>query len=53
MEHVIIAQLPNGYVKLVPEQGYILYNTATSTTYSEAVVSEESTHNFKAIAINS
>ena len=33
-----IEHLPNGYVRITPDKGKQLYNTATGQYYSEAVV---------------
>lgn len=38
MEHIIVTQMKNGYKKLVPEEGYLLFNRYTRQYYSEAVV---------------
>lgn len=38
MEHIIVKTLKNGYKKLTPEDGYILYNKKDRKYYSEAVV---------------
>ena len=37
MEHIKIEELQGGFYKLTPEDGYILYNTVTQRTYSEAI----------------
>lgn len=37
MEHIKIEELQDGFYKLTPEEGYILYNTVTQRTYSEAI----------------
>ena len=38
MEHVIVTELENGMVRLVPETGYRLYCTSTCLYYSQAIV---------------
>lgn len=38
MEHIIVTQMKNGYKKLVPEEGYLLFNRYTRQYYSEATV---------------
>lgn len=48
MEHIIIKNLANGYVKLTPEEGWALYNESTKQTYSEAVVKESEAARFVA-----
>lgn len=40
MEHIIITELPDGYKRLVAEEGYKLYNTVTRKYYSEAEVKD-------------
>ena len=47
MEHIIITELDNGYLRLVPEAGYILYNDNAQRSYSEAVV--KTANGFRAI----
>ena len=37
MEHIIVTDLQNGYFKLVPEEGYRMYNRYNHEYYSEAV----------------
>lgn len=36
-----IEHLPDGYVRLTPDEGKRLYNIATEKYYSEAVVKED------------
>lgn len=38
MEHIVITEMRNGYKRLVPEDGYLLFNKYTRQFYSEAVV---------------
>lgn len=40
MEHITITELDNGYMRLVAEEGYKLYNTVTHKYYSEAEVKD-------------
>lgn len=52
MEHINIFQdRTPGYVRLIPEKGYNLFNTATNTTYSEAIVKESEIGKFVAVPI--
>lgn len=37
MEHIKTEELQDGFYKLTPDEGYILYNTVTQRTYSEAI----------------
>lgn len=41
MEHINIKEIENGYVKLIPDEGYMLLNILTNTIHSEAVVKNE------------
>lgn len=38
-----------GYVRLIPKKGYNLYNTATNTIHSEAIVKESEKGKFIAV----
>lgn len=38
MEHIIVTELENGMVRLVPDDGYRLYCTTTCLYYSQAVI---------------
>ena len=38
MENIIVEDLGNGFKRLTPKEGYVLYNKLTKQTYSEAVV---------------
>ena len=40
MEHITVKEIGDGLVRLVPEEGYQLYNTITRRTYSEAEVKD-------------
>lgn len=51
MNHIIIKHLEEGYVRLIPEQGYILKNTQTQTTHSEAVVKLDEIKNWTAVEL--
>lgn len=42
-----------GYVRLFPATGYNLYNTATNTVHSEAIVKESEIGKFIAVLIES
>lgn len=48
MEHITIIDMPNGYKKLIPDEGYVLKHG--NNTYSEAVV--KSTTGWSAIKID-
>ena len=37
MEHIKVTDLGNGFKRLVPENGYTLFNRVTGQYYSEAV----------------
>lgn len=37
MDNIKIEELQDGFYKLTPYEGYILYNTVTQRTYSEAI----------------
>ena len=37
MEHIEIIELKNGFYKLIPTEGYILYNKKIKTYHVEAV----------------
>lgn len=37
MEHINVEELANGYKRLTPDEGYILYNRRTKQRYSQAV----------------
>ena len=47
MEHITIKDLKNGYFKLIPDNWYMLYNTVTMQTYSEAIVKESNIKYFR------
>lgn len=49
MEHIKVKDLKNGFFKLTPDKGYLLYNTVTMQTYSEAVVKEKDISKFTAV----
>ena len=44
-------KLPNGYVRLAPDEGKQLYNTITEQTYSEAVIKETKVWQFKEVNV--
>ena len=37
MEHIEVIEIGNGFYKLIPNEGYILYNTKIKTYHVEAV----------------
>lgn len=37
MEHTTIIPLENGFFRIVPDEGYVLYDAATGICYTEAV----------------
>lgn len=37
MEHIKVIELKNGFYKLIPDEGYILYNKKIKTYHVEAV----------------
>lgn len=37
MDNIKIKELQDGFYKLMPKEGYILYNSTTQRTYSEAI----------------
>lgn len=41
MQHIIVTTLGNGFFVLRPEEGYMLYNKRTRSTYTEAVVKDK------------
>ena len=52
MEHIqVIEQSTPGYVRLIPEDGYKLYNTATNTVHSEAIIKESEIGKFIGLPI--
>lgn len=51
MEHVTIKDMGNGMVKLTPDEGYMLVDSRTQRTYSEAVVKEKDVRNFSVVQI--
>ena len=54
MENIKIFQdRTPGYVRLIPENGYNLYNTATNTVHSEAIIKESEIDKFIAVLIES
>ena len=52
MEHVTIKNISSKIKKLIPDEGYILYNKVTQSEYSEAVVNIKNINKFIAIEIN-
>ena len=50
IEHVTITHLGK-YVRLTPDEGYLLFNTLTETTFSDAVVLEKEIKMFVAVAV--
>lgn len=46
--HIFQERTP-GYVRLIPGKGYNLYNTATNTIHSEAIVKESEKGKFVAV----
>lgn len=48
MEHIIITQLDDDFVRLTAEQGYSLYSKNLRRTVSEAVVAAEKIRDFEA-----
>lgn len=40
MEHITITEIGDGLMRLVPEEGYLLYNVITRRAYSEAEVTD-------------
>lgn len=52
MENINIFQdRTPGYVRLIPEKGYNLFNTATNTVHSEAIVKESEIDKFIGLPI--
>lgn len=52
MENINIFQdRTPGYVRLIPEKGYKLFNTATNTVHSEAIVKESEIGKFIGLPI--
>jgi hypothetical protein len=51
MEHINVKNLGNGMVKLIPDNGYMLYDDRTQKQYSEAVVKESDVRHFSAVKI--
>lgn len=52
MENInIFQERTPGYVRLFPEKGYKLYNTATNTVHSEAIVKESEIGKFIGLPI--
>lgn len=47
MDNVTIITLPNGMLRLIPNDGYTLYNDYTRQTYAEAIV--KTTAGFRAV----
>lgn len=37
MEHATIKEMSNGFVKITPDEGYILHNVVSNTLHTEAV----------------
>jgi hypothetical protein len=40
MEHITVTEIENGMFRLVPDDGYVLFNKATRERYSEAVTDD-------------
>lgn len=51
MEHITIIDLGNDMVKLIPDKGYILKDSRSSKTYTEAVVENKEKRFFSAVEI--
>lgn len=51
MEHIIVKQRADGYVQLIPAQGYLLYNNDNGRTFSEAIVKPENAARFSAVQV--
>lgn len=49
MEHIRIIELDEEQVKLIPDEGYMLYNTLTERVYSDAIVNRDKIKFFIAI----
>jgi len=49
MEHIIVTQLPDGFLRLVAEAGYKLFSLALRRVVSEAVVDGDHANKFTAI----
>lgn len=52
MEHIIITKLDSDYIRLTPEEGFILYDERTQGKYSIAEIHEKNKKYFKAIEVN-
>lgn len=52
MEHITIKQLDGDYIRLTPDEGYMLYDERTHNKYSVAETHEKNKKYFKAIEIN-
>ena len=52
MEHATITTISAKLRRIIPEEGYILLNTVTNTTHSDAVVLVEQVKLFTAIPLN-
>jgi len=52
MEHATITEISDKLRRITPDEGYILLNTATNTTHSDAVVEDWQVEQFRAIAID-
>ena len=50
-EHIKISYLGNGFVSLVPDKGYRLFNHSTNTYCTEAVVKPRLVKEFEAVPI--
>jgi len=53
MEHITIKQLDGDYIRLTPDEGYLLYDKRTRNTYSVAEIHSKNKKYFKAIEVNS
>lgn len=51
MEHITIIDIDETYVKLVPDEGYKLYNTKLNIYVSEAIIKREHLNDYIAIII--
>ena len=52
MEHITIKQLDGDYIRLTPDEGYLLYDKRTKNTYSVAEIHSKDKKYFKAIEVN-
>lgn len=51
MEHIIVEQIDNVYVKISPEKGYVLHNKKDDADYSEAIIKNRFANNKYWIAV--